>query len=196
LRFEQIDSAIVQHHIQAQTWILGEKRRDRVHDVKPGERDTRADADHRRQAGALSTCLEFGVIGRFDCTLCALVEPLAGFGRGQTACRSNEQPNTEPGLELGDGLKRPISISAIAVFPRKSSPSNHFLDRASWLRLALDALFGASQGQSWGHLTLQDASFPSKLATSCSASGRYWSDDQRLYGQVSDRGLSRNCPEC
>jgi hypothetical protein len=35
----------------------------------------------------------------------------------------------------------PISISAIAVFSRNSSPFNHFLDRPTWLLLAPEARF-------------------------------------------------------
>jgi hypothetical protein len=35
----------------------------------------------------------------------------------------------------------PISIPAIFVFPRKSSAFNHFLDRPTWLPLALEARF-------------------------------------------------------
>jgi hypothetical protein len=41
----------------------------------------------------------------------------------------------------GGGLLTPISISAIVVFARKSSRLNHFLDRATWLLLALAARF-------------------------------------------------------
>jgi hypothetical protein len=39
--------------------------------------------------------------------------------------------------------------SDIFDFPRKSFTSCHVSDRTIWLVLALEALFGASQGQSW-----------------------------------------------
>jgi hypothetical protein len=35
----------------------------------------------------------------------------------------------------------PFSLSAIVVFPRKFSRFNYFLDRPTWLLLALEALF-------------------------------------------------------
>jgi hypothetical protein len=52
-----------------------------------------------------------------------------------------------PGLSYRRGIHppvfgtTPISISAIVVLARQSSPFNHFLDGASWLLLAPDALF-------------------------------------------------------
>jgi hypothetical protein len=44
-------------------------------------------------------------------------------------------------LNAGGSLKTPISISAIVVFPRKSSRFNYFLDRPTWLPLAQETPF-------------------------------------------------------
>jgi hypothetical protein len=52
-------------------------------------------------------------------------------------------------------LLNAISLSAIFVFPRKSSRLNYFLDRRTWLLLAPEARFGELAGTIQGTVDRQ-----------------------------------------
>src|SRR5262249_3114421 len=74
------------------------------HDVQPGKRDGRADAQTPRQACGRAARSEFGFVGFLDGPSGALVEIPSRLGRLEPMGRTEQQAHPEPLLELRDRL--------------------------------------------------------------------------------------------